>query len=82
MPSTSFCAFSPETFRASSPCKSASVCSGWRRSWLAAAKKRDFAALAISASRFAAAKSSAVARRAVMSAKVMTIPSIPPLCAR
>ncbi len=44
----------------SSDTNSPSACSGWRRSWLAAARKRDFATLARSASS-RRARSSAVA---------------------
>jgi len=47
---------SPLPARASSaPVKSESACSGWRRSWLAAARKRDLAPLAASARRRASA---------------------------
>ena len=52
-------AVSPSTVFASSPCSRASVCSGWRRSWLAAARKRDLATLASSACRLAASSASA-----------------------
>ena len=69
--------FSPSTIFASSPCTRASVCSGWRRSWLAAARNRDFAALATSACCLASPSSSAVRRRSVMSANVITTPSTP-----
>ena len=69
--------FSPSTVFANSPWIRASVCSGWRRSWLAAARKRDLATLASSACRLAASSASAVCFRSVMSAKVMTTPSTP-----
>ena len=69
--------FSFDRSSPSKPCSRARVCSGWRRSWLAAARKRDFATLASSACRLAASSASAVRRRSVMSAKVMTTPSTP-----
>ena len=42
-------------------------CSGWRRSWLAAARNRDLTRLAYSACRFAASNPSAVCLRSEMS---------------
>ena len=80
---TSPCALSPVTLRASSPCNSASVCSGWRRSWLAAARKRDLARLAASAACLASSTAAAACLRRVMSLKVITTPSTPlllPFC--
>ena len=45
----SFCASSPTDFSTSKPCSSRMVCKGWRKSWLAAARKRDLAIFACSA---------------------------------
>ena len=41
---TSFCSLLPVTFLASNAWSKVSVCKGWRKSWLAAARKRDFGA--------------------------------------
>jgi hypothetical protein len=43
------------------------VCNGWRRSWLAAARKRDLPRLACSVSRLAASNASVACLRSVMS---------------
>src|SRR5271155_1607825 len=55
------------TFLANISCSRLIVCSGWRRSWLAAARNRDLPRLACSACRLAASNASAACLRSVMS---------------
>ena len=68
--------FSSTTRLANKPCNRASDCSGCLKSWLAAARNRDLAALAISACFLAAVSASEMPRRSVTSSKVMTTPSV------
>lgn len=64
------------TFFPSNPFSRLSVCNGWRRSWLAAARNRDLPRFALSASCWAALARSCACRSTLISAKVMTTPSI------
>ena len=61
------------TFFANNSCSRLIVCSGWRKSWLAAAKNRDLPRLACSACRLAASNASAVRLRSVMSSSASRI---------